>query len=142
MKKSLGVSRINYEFTVCFGNFFMNPSLSFSRIYNIFGESTMNLLGVSGSDYKFTIFLENLLWIHCRFREFTMHSFPVSRIRCLFFEKTMNSLSVSQIHYEFSIFFANISRIHLLFREFIIYYANFICYVMITLNKNNNVIIK
>ena len=58
MKKSLGISRINYEFTVCFENFLW--------IHYLFRGSTKNSFCVSR--------------IHVLFREYFINSLSISRI--------------------------------------------------------------
>ena len=86
---SLSISRIHYEFTVCFGNSFL---INYS-----FREFTIDLLS---------------------FLEFTLNPISVSWVRHLFRENAMNSLSLSRIHYELTIHFANSPWIHCLYREF------------------------
>ena len=73
---------------------------SFSRIHHLFGEFTMNLFGVSRIDYRFTIFIANLVRIHLMFPEFTM-----------------NSVRISRIYYDFTIYHADSLWIHYFFRE-------------------------
>ena len=115
---SLSISRIHYEFTVCFGNSFW--------INYLFREFTLNPISVSWvrhlfrrKCHEFTIFFSNLQFIHYLYR-FTIFL----TMNLLFFrEYTMNLLLFtitheSFINFEFTILFANIPRIHHLLRLF------------------------
>ena len=93
----LSISRIHYEFTMCFDN-----SPCFSRIH-----------------YGFiNFFFANSLWLPYLFLEFTMNSRCVSRIHYLFRKYTIFVNTLSRFHYEFTISFTNLLWIHYLFHEF------------------------
>ena len=105
---SLSISRINYEFTVCFGNSFW--------INCLFREFTLNPISVSWvrhlfrrKCHEFTICFSNLQFIHYLYR-FTIFL-------------TMNLLYFSRIYYEFTIihYYSRIIYklwIHYLVREY------------------------
>ena len=95
---SLFISRIFYEFTICFANLLW--------INYPFREITVNSLSFSRISYKFTTYFAISSWIHF----FFANSLFFTRIHYLFRDFSLNSLSyansrsVSPIHLESSIF--------------------------------------
>ena len=118
-----------------FRDFAMN-SVSFTRIHYLFGEFTLNSLGLSRSYLESTIIFRTrylfakLPWRNYLFRRFTKNLLSSPRFYHLFLEFTRNSLYVSWIHYLFRVYLMTLlsisrihyesttfSRIHYLFRE-------------------------
>jgi len=98
------ISRIPYEFIICFREFPMNSIFVFAnkhRIYYLFRVLVMDPLICSCIYFEFSISFANSqrihnvfvisFWIYYLFREFTMDSLFVR-------ELTLNSLSLSRIH--------------------------------------------
>ena len=106
--KSLSITRIHYEFTVFSGIhyestfFFANLLwIQFLWIHFLFRASTM----ISFLFRELTIYIANILGIHCLFHELTLNSLSLSRIYLKFSiisrEFNMNSVFVPRIHYQF-----------------------------------------
>ena len=93
----------------------------------------MNLLSVLRIEYKFTVFIKNLVRIHFKFPKFTMnYLFRESTMNPLFFfanllfiyfrEFNMNSQSLSRIHQELTWCFRNSLPISRSYFEFTFYF--------------------
>ena len=74
----------------------------------------MNVLGISRSYYKFTVFNANLVWIWCFpnslwiqlvFPVYTTNSLSITRF-------TLNSLRISRIYFDFTMKSLGVLRIH------------------------------
>ena len=94
--------------------------LSFWQIYYEFTSSFAINYGFSHNPYEFTIFLANLLWIHCLPREFSKKS--IDFLNSLWFQFVFrihtNLLSIEWILYELNLYFVNFLWISHLFLEF------------------------
>ena len=140
IKKSLGVSRVNYKCTIFFTisqliHYRIANSVSVSRIQFLFREFIIYYANLPWNHFRFrevTIYFATELWIDFLFQEFITfyanYGFTFCCTISLFISQKFYSLSISRIHYSISHLFRKFTinqlSISPVYLEFTIYSAN------------------